>query len=175
MSLLVAILGLRRLPLSTTARNVSDTNRTDTTAPLDCYVNTADIYVDVLAADSSIPRTYVICPDTVIDIRDDDLDLSPGPLPNNTFEGGKQPAIYLRSQSTVMCGTDGKSSNNCTLRGGILQFAFLNGWFGDEVARNVRVLGLTFEAADFVSTALNRRGDITFIDCIWKVRRRCCC
>jgi hypothetical protein len=107
--------------------------------------------------DESIPRTYVLCPDTVFLIGD-------------LNDGGQYP-ILPRSNVAYKCGDEGLSSNNCVIRGGAVQLITI-GFDGDSSVGldNVLVSGLTFESADIRSVVLDKPGEITFVDCVLQVR-----
>ena len=116
----------------------------------------------MLRANSFKAETYIICPNTLIEVGNFDND-------GICCEGGDF-SLMLRSRSTVKCGESGESSNNCTITGGNTQFFYVGSFFGDAIAQDVKVMGITFEKTEFLSTAMSNRGDITLIDCVWKVR-----
>ena len=127
----------------------------------ECFTSTFEIFQAMELQNPFVEETYIICPNTIIDIGflDDN---------NGCCVNGDYP-LYVRSRSTVKCGEDGKASNNCVLRGGNSQLLATNSLFQENLLQGVRVMGITFEAAEFVSAALAARGDITFVDCVWRV------
>ena len=126
----------------------------------ECFNSTLLLFQAMLRGNSFEAQTYIMCPNTRLQV--------------GIFRGdgscciGEAPLI-LRSRSTVKCGESGESSNNCTLFGGQAHVFYVGSYFSDRLAQDVRIEGFTFEATQFISTALANRGDITFYDCIWKV------
>ena len=136
------------------------------TVPPGCIDNSTTLFRAMLRASSFEPNTYVICPNTTITVGNFDSD-------GLCCVGGDF-ALMTRSRSTVLCGEDGKSENNCIFKGGNTQFFYVGSFFGDSIAQEVVVSGVTFDSSEFLSTAMSNRGDITFIDCVWKVRKSSC-
>lgn len=137
----------------------------DLTFP-ECYTNSTVIFQAMIRANSFEQNTYVICPNTVLRIgTPDENDVC-------CIDGDR--SIIPRARSTIMCGDDGKASNNCTVTGGNTQVFFVGGYYGDAISPDIVLMGITFEDADFVSVAMAGRSDITFIDCIWTVRAPLC-
>ena len=127
----------------------------------ECFNSTKVLFQAMLRASSFQKTEYILCPDTTFNIgRFDDAGRC-------CLDGDY--SLFLRSRSTVKCGADGKSSNNCIFLGGNTQLFYIGTFFGDLVAQDVVVMGITFQSTSFLSTALANRGDITFIDCIWRV------
>jgi hypothetical protein len=128
----------------------------------DCYedLNNIGLREKVLSTDQlAIGRTYVLCPDTVFFM---------GILNQNIFEGGFD-AIIPRPNVHYKCGTSGSSANNCRLLTGsaaILSAA------GDPLHTNVTFEGLTIESSVVAGVVAALPGDLTFVDCIFKVRTR---
>ena len=131
----------------------------------ECFNSTALIFQAMLRASSFVAQTYIMCPNTRTRIgffRQD-----------GTCCDNGDSALTLRSRSIVKCGESGESSNNCTLVGGNAHIFYVGSLFGDILAQDVRIEGFTFEATDFISTAMANRGDVTYYDCIWKVSVPC--
>lgn len=126
-----------------------------------CFDNTTVLFQAMLRANSFIQSTYIMCPNSRILIGTDDE--------NNECCIDGDFSIFPRARSTVMCGADGKPSNNCTLVGGNVQVFFVGGFYGDAISSDITIMGMTFEDSDFVSLAAAGRGDLTFVDCIWRV------
>lgn len=152
-----------------------------------CYRTAFDILLDQLKDVNNTVHTYVICPDTTI---------KPG-LPTNPAENqywpseGDYPLWPIRSNTTIKCGLDGSSSNNCMVKRGWLQYlaqpvVVLSPEYEyllplanlDLEARleDIVIQGVTFEGPlDSVSEPLRRysvlvsqSGTATFQDCHWK-------
>lgn len=128
----------------------------------DCFDNTTVLYQAMLRADSFVAEEYIICPNTFITVGDFDAD-------GDCCVNGDY-SFFIRSRSTIKCGVDGRVENNCTIFSGNTHIFYVGAIFDDQVAQNVRVQGITFRSAKFMSGALANRGDITFQDCIWEVR-----
>ena len=107
--------------------------------------------------------TYTLCPNTVFEIGEPD---------DNLFccQNGDVP-IYARSRSIIRCGEDGSSNNNCTLKGGYIQFLHGPMIFREFSAFDVLLQGITFDDASLYSALLGQQGDVTFEDCIFRVRK----
>jgi hypothetical protein len=121
-------------------------------------------------------KEFEICSDTTIEIG----------LPANAqfsdFVAGDFPISILHDDVTIKCGPDGKSSNNCVLKGGWVQFITTpnNPFLSNPITtNNLKVQGITFQGAltnipgpggNFRSTAvaLGAPGmDMVFEDCIF--------
>mmetsp|Transcript_14894 Transcript_14894/g.28199 ORF Transcript_14894/g.28199 Transcript_14894/m.28199 type:complete len:433 (-) Transcript_14894:280-1578(-) len=125
----------------------------------ECFNSTVLLFEAMLRGNSFIAQTYIVCPNTRLQIgffRQD-----------GSCCDGEAPLV-LRSRSVVKCGESGESSNNCTLVGGQAHVFFVGSYFSDALAQDVRVEGFTFEQAEFISVAIGNRGDITFKNCIWQ-------
>ena len=126
-----------------------------------CYTDLQEIHDKVSLKDPFIVETYILCPNTVFTIGTvDDTE--------NTSTGGAK-TISTRAKSIFQCGTDGKSSNNCIVTGGTIQILHDRSDFQNEDKPNVVIKGITFEDASYSSAVLAAPGDITFIDCIFRV------
>lgn len=73
----------------------------------------------------------------------------------------------------LLGGEDGKSSNNCTLRGGQIQLITGGSSLQKVEVINVLIQGITFVAGLGASVVLVSAGDVTFVDCIFKVSSHC--
>jgi len=126
-----------------------------------CYDNTTLLAAHLVMKDSFIPDEFILCPNSVFDIgstpRDDVLCCKDGMSP-----------LYGEANSRILCGEDGKSSNNCTLRGGAVQFSSVFANVKHPI-ESMQVSGVTFEGATLSSIFLGNVGDVTFKDCIVKV------
>ena len=132
----------------------------------DCYDNTTILYEIMLRADFFVDKEYILCPNQVYQIGNTDTN-------GNCCEGGDR-LLVAPSRSILKCGQDGRSINNCIVRGGNIQFNFGGGVFGVDILTDVTLMGLTFEENDFFSVNAISKGDLTFIDCVWRVRIYCC-
>jgi hypothetical protein len=138
-----------------------------TAAPFDvpelqeCYTNLTTLALILRAKDPFIREVYKLCPNTVFEMGYNDAS---GLCCVNGFS-----PIYPRRFTTVQCGDDGSSTNNCTLRGGSSQVLF-GPYVSTELKIDVFLRGLTFVEAIVSSLFVLGTGEITFDDCIIKVR-----
>lgn len=110
--------------------------------------------------DIQVGRTYVLCPGTVFFMGT--LNPSTG-QPENGFS-----PITPRPNVLYKCGESGSSANGCRLLGGT--FAVFS-YGGDAQQTNVTFQGLTIESSQGTGIIAANPGDLTFTDCIIKVRR----
>lgn len=127
-----------------------------------CYTNLTEIEDLVKLKDPFILEKYILCPNTIYHISTKSTSDA-----NTTTIGFR--TIYTRSNSIYQCGIDGKSSNHCIIRGGDFQLRHEHIFYDYETKVNVVIRGLTFEAAEQGALLLASPGDITFIDCIFRV------
>jgi hypothetical protein len=141
---------------------------TPTRAPIPAPVPKRPCYTDLLEVENMLKlknpfevETYTLCPNTVYQM---------GTVDPETYEivNGFRP-IYTRSNSVFQCGEDGKSSNNCTITGGEYQVFHDFVAYNRENKVNVVIKGLTFEDAVGGGLIMAAPGDITLIDCIFRV------
>lgn len=125
-----------------------------------CFDNTTVLYQAMLRANSFIAEEYILCPDTTITVGDFDAD-------GDCCINGDY-SFFIRSRSTIKCGADGRLENNCTIVSGNTHIFYIGAIFDDAVANGVRLQGITFRDAKFISSALANRGDITFDNCVWE-------
>lgn len=64
--------------------------------------------------DASIPRTFVICPNTTFDV----FDMKPTAFEFDFSTGDTMPIVIFDSNVNLICGDDGDIRNNCTFVGG---------------------------------------------------------
>jgi hypothetical protein len=102
----------------------------------------------------STPVTYIMCPNTVY-------------IPN--FDDAEFGYFELNGNATYLCGANGSSSNNCTVRGGFFQLTISLYAFDFAVKDNILISGFTFEAADISSGTIASPGRFTIRDCIFQV------
>ncbi len=130
--------------------------------------NCVDRLNNIFLAESNLTndkeiRTYILCPETVYEIGDS----SDG---SGEYDYGHTPLILGRSNIHVLCGDDGKSENNCVLKGGHVQ-AHLSDRFqtGDEI-KNVLLQGITFSESSTHSVLAEYQGQMMILDCRFEVR-----
>jgi len=143
----------------------------------DCLVQLAQIAArEGLVEDTTIPRTYILCPNTIFQMGRFVAQASSGVSSNSLGEyvGGDIP-INLRSNARVICGVDARKENNCTLQGGTNGMLSLPGYVfpGELVHENLWVQGLTFRTgtpADGPSPAvyIMTPTSVTFVDCVFE-------
>jgi hypothetical protein len=110
-------------------------------------------------------KKYILCPNTFFPIG------FPASNGINTYSGNSP--LLLRSNTQYYCGEDGSSKNNCTVYGGQFQVLSTLASFNNENKVNILIQGLTFQAAGNAGALLVAPGDVTFIDCIFKVHNEC--
>lgn len=100
---------------------------------------------------NSIPVTYVICPNTVFNLKN-------------------QPGLELNGNTNYLCGEDGSSKNNCVVTGGSIQFIIALFAYDLSNKDNILLSGFTFENAEISNAAIASSGSFIIRDCIFKVR-----
>lgn len=137
--------------------------RTPTRAPIPdpvpnrtCYSNLTEIDDKNKLKSPFVEETFVLCPNTVFEIGQwgEDGDVVDG----YNF-------LHPRSYTIYSCGEDGKSTNNCTFRGGTYQIYHTFVSYNRENKVGVVVKGITFDSSVEAGIILAAPGDITFIDC----------
>jgi hypothetical protein len=129
-----------------------------------CYTNLTDLRLIIMAKDPFTKEVFKLCPNTVFEMGF--LNAS-----NICCINGPNP-LWPRKYTTVQCGDDGSSKNNCTLRGGSSQAISFPYHYNFEIKTESIMKGLTFENAKDISILMLGVGDVTFDDCIIKVRQR---
>ena len=130
----------------------------------ECFTNLTEVFErEKEVTNSTIPRMYVLCPNTKFVIGR----ISPS---DGSFVGGDVP-ISPRANVHYKCGQDGSSSNNCVLVDGSWQLISFFTQF-PEPNTNVTIEGITFEAAFGGGLLHANPGTITYIDCIFRVRSK---
>lgn len=129
--------------------------------PPDCYTDLDELYErDHAVEDVSIPRTYILCPNTEF-VMGRNNENGPG------YVGGFGP-LSPRANAIYKCGESGSSKNNCVLIDGTFQMVSFGASFEEEQV-NVTYQGLTFESGFQGGLLLANPGDYTFLDCILRV------
>jgi hypothetical protein len=148
---------------STAPSSSSQPTVTPTGAPTfppapDCYTDLDEILRRERAVyDSTVFREYILCPDTYF-------------LAAGSGEGSGP--ILPRRNTAYKCGVDGKSSNNCIITKGHIHLISADVYWDPsqyEIHSNVTISGITFESGNFGTVVLQNPGDITFVDCIFRV------
>ncbi len=127
----------------------------------DCYEDLDNLNqreISLSLQEIQIGRTYILCPGTVFFMGRLNQD--------NEFENGFS-AIVPRPNVHYKCGDSGSSANNCRLLDGNYPIISLS---DDEQHTNVTFQGLTIESAAQGGVLAVMPGDLTFLDCIFKVR-----
>lgn len=126
-----------------------------------CYTNLTEIEDLVKLKDPFVEETYILCPNTIFPI---------GSFNSEDVWVGFMP-ITVRANSIFQCGDDGKSANNCTIKGGSIQLVDTLEKYSNENRVGVLVKGLTFDGAVDSNVLVAAPGNITFIDCIFQVSK----
>ena len=126
-----------------------------------CYSNLTEIQDLVSLKSPFVVETFILCPDTIYVMGSFD------PIGEVQIEGWDP--IFTRANSIFQCGDDGKSSNNCVITGGDIQILHEVVTYNKESKDNVVVKGITFEDATVAGIMLAASGEISLIDCIFRV------
>ena len=129
-----------------------------------CFDDLNEVSARVAAKNGYQVETYTLCPNTVYKIG------SAGS--GSIFEDGFPP-LTLRQNTRYICGSDGKSSNNCVLSGGQYQLLSMFSTFDYEIKSNIVLKGITFENGQTAGVLLVAPGDVIFDDCIFRVSHVC--
>jgi hypothetical protein len=151
--------------MPTGLQSESPTTLLENESPGACYSNLTVLFEDQLDDDQFVQKTYTLCPNTTFVMGFSD---SAGDC---CYDG----MIYLsaRKNTRFQCGEDGKLENNCLITGGETHVVYVD-LINDEDGDNVEFAGITFENAKLVTLFLGNAGDISFIDCLFKVRKYFC-
>ena len=107
-------------------------------------------------------REYILCPNTVINVGR--LDFS-----NKLIRGSGQDFLPARPNLIVKCGDSGSRANNCVVLGGDVQIDATSFLGLVLQPTNVRFEGITFGASQRYTLWATQPGDITFVDCVFRV------
>lgn len=127
-----------------------------------CYT-TLDAVYTLIADDDNLfqQKRFVICPGSVIEVG--------FLVPGVGIDQGQAPFIP-RSNTEFLCGEDGKSENNCIIKGGDFGLIAVPVFFRQDLSvNNVQIKGFTFEGQVQYAAFIASPGDISFIDCIVRV------
>lgn len=116
------------------------------TNPLEIQRIETELYLN--GHDSSIPRTYIICPNSFIDF----FGVPPTALEFDHSMGSYFPLIIFRPNVSILCGSDGDIRNNCTLYGGFCNISLfprslLINYPVNETAENTTISGFQLTGA----------------------------
>jgi hypothetical protein len=131
-----------------------------------CIEDIADIYtVENQVTDTSVRRTYILCPRRIYAIGTLDFNLD--------VQGFQvQPPLPIRPNMTIRCGDTGRREELCWMAEGDVHVdATPFRGISDETVDSVFIEGIVFIAAKRYSLWASKPGDITFRDCEWRVRR----
>jgi hypothetical protein len=130
-----------------------------------CIQDFQEIYdSEAFVLDTSVSRTYVICPNKLYEIGE--LDVNRGIRKKD--DGS--PPLPLRSNVHLLCGENGSRDNLCYITGGYLQVdGTAIGGISDDLMENVLVEGFVFVDAIMYSFWGMKSGHVTFRDCEWRV------
>lgn len=134
-----------------------------------CFQTLGEIYKleEWVSVETEVPtRTYRLCPEMDYHIRSfDSFDGDEGD------QSKSYPLILGLSNVHILCGHDGRSSNACTLTGGTYQLGIYDEYRVGEPFHNMLVQGLTFTMASSTNVRAVTNNDVTFADCVFKVRK----
>jgi hypothetical protein len=126
-----------------------------------CFTNLTDIFVaEGNVADTNVLRTYTLCANTVFSIGF--IDSTTG----NIVEGDYP--ITPRANTIYKCGDSGSSTNNCTLTTGSVGLLHAGNIYPEPLV-NSTIQGLTFAAFVDYGVAVFSGGQVTFVDCVFRV------
>ncbi|CAB9508393.1 expressed unknown protein [Seminavis robusta] len=154
---------------------MDDFNMTNMTAPTEaptiptlpptsedgCYTTLDAVYY-VISDDDKLfqQKRFVMCPDSVFDVG--------FLVPGIGIDKGQAP-IVPRSNTELLCGEDGKSTNNCIIRGGDFGLIVVPVFFRQDLAvNNVVIKGFTFVGQVQYAAFVASSGDIRFEDCVFR-------
>jgi hypothetical protein len=133
------------------------------------------LLAEAATKNTSVNRYYYICSNTV-------LNMKPFNWGNQTFTTGTglvRPLSLIYPNAHILCGPDGKVSNNCTMRGGTYHLEVTDaGFFNLPTLKitNVSVEGVTFsglgsqkESANIYIFGTAAGADLLVKDCVFQV------
>lgn len=137
----------------------------------------SDILINSNITSGDKGAQYILCPDTVFNFSDvpepstDDLitiddDILGGKNPAKAKVDEIQAVVLTSSDTSLLCGEDGLSSNKCVFVAGSFHILITGGPTG------VLVQGVTFRKATSSSIVYSGLGgEVIFRDCIWQVSK----
>lgn len=137
---------------------------TGATESLKCVDKLYDVFLaESVVTNDRENRTYVLCPDSLYDISDSFSS-------EGEIGSAGSPLVFGRSNIHVICGNDGKSENNCTLRGGHVQAHLSDRFSTGDAINNVVLQGITFSKSVTHSVLAEHQGQMMILDCRFEVR-----
>lgn len=133
----------------------------------DCFEDFRAIHeLEAAVEDTSVVRTYVMCPYRLLTIGKLDFNFN---LIDNGGDADINPPLPLRPNMHVLCGEQGTKGNLCFVREGHLQ---LDGTsktgIQDPTVDNILIEGFTFIGALEHSLHVTKPGSIIFRNCEWR-------
>jgi hypothetical protein len=128
----------------------------------DCFTSLTDLFEILELASPFVDKEYILCPNTYFDVGFHDEF-------GECCTGG-QMSCYVKSKTHIKCGEDGKSTNNCVIRGGEFQLLVGPQVFEETVTTDVVISGVTWESSENTGMIIAAQGDLTFVDNIIRVR-----
>jgi hypothetical protein len=133
----------------------------------DCYqnLNTITLREGLQTASNLLElRTYTLCPGTTYSIGTLDND-------NELVAMSGQDMLPLRSNLHIKCGDTGSRGNDCIINGGDVQVDGTDFYtIPGGTVENVTLEGLTFTGSMKHMVWINKRGNVLFKDCVFRVR-----
>lgn len=130
-----------------------------------CEATLNDIYQNEQTLDdTSYVRTYILCPQKIYSI---------GFLDSTTVNSNaiSAPLVLGRPNVHILCGVDGKSSNNCVLEGGSFQLGVMHSVAGvSAFVDNILVQGVSFTQGQEANIVIDAPCNVLIQKCIFTVR-----
>jgi len=159
---------------ATEASNVTDIATIAPTESLvpytkpDCYNNLTILGKHMKDKPYFVRDTFILCPNTYFDLGG--RLVYDHPLSDTwVIRENGQAQLMGKNNAIVKCGEDGKSSNNCVLRGGSFQFVAVWGNFQEET-EEMEVHGVTFSGGTSSVIYISEVKHVILRDCIIRVR-----
>ena len=153
-------------PSSTNVCGARDDNLTSI-EKFPCEATLNDIYQNEQTLDdTSYVRTYILCPQKIYSI---------GSLDATTVHSNaiSAPLVLGRPNVHILCGVDGKSSNNCVLEGGSFQLGVMLTVAGETAfVDNILVQGVSFTQSKDANIVIDAHCNVLIQKCIFTVRRK---
>ena len=142
--------------------NEEDSAPTQSPIPTFCYSSLSSLdEVERNVTNINVIRTYVLCANTTF--------FTGFLTQNGDILGGDKPPT-LRRKMRILCGYEGRSSDNCTISRGSFGLTSIPNNFDPPTFNNdVVIQGVTFENAAEYGVLIGLAGGFQFIDCIFVV------
>ena len=138
----------------------------ETSTAQSCIQDISEIYEkESKVTDTSVHRTYYMCPRRIYEIGKLDFDLE--------LKGFQvHPPFPIRPNMSILCGDTGSREETCWIADGDVHIdATPFRGITDGSVENVLIQGFIFISAKKYSLWATKPGDITFRDCEFRVRR----